>query len=83
MDWFWAKISAWRMGLRDKGKIPLVKREYDAEGYTDYFRGCPNCKTRLRIGILKKNNRTVEWCWRCEIYHPVKIDTKIPLDDRI
>ncbi|GEM_PF-5852666 len=83
MDWLWAKIAAWRTGLRDKGKKRRVSITYDRDGYTEIFSGCVNCKTRLRIGILKKNNRTVQWCWRCETYSPVEYDSKIPLDDRI
>ena len=59
------KLSAERMGLRDKGEI---KKFYNKEKdcWVDLL--CPWCGTRVRIGIDDKNKKTAGYCWRCEVH---------------
>jgi len=72
LDWFRIRLSARRMGLRDKGPLGLRYRDplHDIMpplfSMPDCYLACALCRTRQRVGICKEDSRMVEYCWRCE-----------------
>ncbi len=69
-NFFRIKLSAHRIGLRDKGKI-----ESDGDGNVTIHR---LCNTRVRIGVLK-SKKSVSYCWRCEaIFEDGDTDSEDP-----
>ena len=50
-------LSAFRLGLRDKGPTGV----WDGKVWGHRF-----CRTQARIGIERKTKESVQYCWRCE-----------------
>ena len=51
-------LAAWRTGVRDKGNTGLATGNHT---WVHTF-----CLTRVRIGIERKTDERVQYCWRCE-----------------
>jgi len=57
-----ALCTAHRLGLRDKGPV-----DWSTDGNLATTLIHSFCRTRIRIGIVKKDGSLVRYCWRCEI----------------
>jgi len=59
--------GASRLGLRDKGFTEYYTTTHgSASSSFLFYDSCTLCYARLRIGIGKKDNKTVSYCFRCE-----------------
>lgn len=67
-EWLWAQFAAWRLGLRDRGKITEQYFIQNGKTHTRILI-CKKCKTDIRIGI-HVSGEAVYYCWKCERVEP-------------
>lgn len=69
-------LTAKRLNIRDKGMFE--PESTDHFGLFQKISVCPLCHTPVRIGINKRTEQRIWWCWRCEEQKPLTIPGEVP-----